>query len=437
MQFLTNEEEEYEDESTNFQQNVKTEFPREIWEEIFLYLDITSLVQVSSVNKEMFEIASSNYLWKKFVTDENHPNLFQKYLKQINMPIFQYYHFPTYSFDRISKMKQNDDYFVDMKENDNLYKLEYSIFRKNQILSKTYAQLVRNKTYIDYSKYDNPVYWIPFSLFTMMVLFIVSIILPIHMDGIIPTTGFYFLINWVPLAICSLLYFLTLFYLATKLEYFPFFTQSQFFETQAPPFSVFFGYQFLFIPLTIIGIGVKLIAFRNEEYWLYCLLPALISILVIFINDIPSIHSSLSNAGTEAIPVVLTVVGSLIFFGLGILYSVLNLDHTTNIQWSLVFIPFYIPFIAWFSLPMIMAVIEKDLCIFVVSMCAFWGLILLSSFIWIPLMLIGLKLDGIITATFVQCFIPIFIFEGFFGFVLLFVGVVYFICCDGHRHFNL
>jgi hypothetical protein len=334
-------------------------------------------------------------------------------------------------------MNQNDEHYSKIKENENLYKLEYSSFKRNQKLSDAFDShfaAVNAPPYIS-SRMD--LYFFVLSLLLFIVVFVVeSILLPLIFDNTIPLNGYYFLIGWIPFALFSLFFLVNFIIACYMAQFIPFFTESQCLgpSNGNGNSSLYFPYLLLFVPFAIFGIGVKLIAFRNDNYWTYCMLPTVFMLIFTYINTIPFIFRIFERdlRGRQLVGMVWSMLSLYTCFAsiaLGISFCCLNLDGFIRLSWSVAFIPFYIPILVASLFPLMFPLFTCDLLYLYGSFCLFWFGIIFSSPFWLTIMLAGLKLDGSIAASFVHCFIPIYIMEGFIVLSLCFIAVPYLMCC--------
>jgi hypothetical protein len=325
-----------------------------------------------------------------------------------------------------------------MKEKENLYKSEYSYFKKNQKLSDAFDG---HFSAINTPPYSNSRMDLTFFTLSLLLLIIVccfeSIILPLIFDNTIPLDGYYFLIGWIPFALFALFFLINFVIACISAKFIPFFTESQCLGPQTNDRTIrtiYIPYLLLFVPIAIFGIGVKLIAFRNENYWTYCMVPTVFMLMFTYINTTPFIFNIFQREmrGKQFIGTIWVLLSLYVCFAsiaLGILFCTLKLDGFIQISWSLSFSPFYIPFVAVCLFPLIFPLFTCDIWYLCGSFCLFWFGIIFSSPFWLPILLAGLKLDGSMAASFVHCFIPIYIMEGFIVLSMCFIAVPYFICC--------
>jgi hypothetical protein len=286
----------------------------------------------------------------------------------------------------------------------------------------------------------------------LVVFFIISgvlsITLPLNFDNFIPLDGYYFLINWIPIMLCCIIYLVYFVYLCFVHQYIPFFSENQCMKGDLPIFSVGFSYHFLWIPYMVLAIGIKLIALRDYQIWTFVVgIPTITLLFIITFNLIPFYYNLSNILPLTVSSIFVDAVLSEIAFGLGVLFCTLNLDGYIHMPWSLCFIPFYIPaFILVFVAPIqilpslfcvddAFCTDERGTCLYLSIFTAIGFvqtlLFILSLFYWPTILLCGLKLDGVIQTLFIVCMIP------FYSFFWIFLSIVGCFLCGLGGYFLL
>lgn len=334
---------------------------------------------------------------------------------------------PTHSYSELKSINQMEDYGT---EKDFFYKNEYANFKKNQKMYSISRDLkYRNYDYNYYHDESVSIFLIIFAILFLCVFSIISIIAPLTFDNIIPIDGLYWLISWVPLMVFTILFLLIYIICALIVQYTPFFSESQFKGETNVKFSIFIASHFLWIFPFLLGIGLKLLIWRNDPVWFWCMLP---TTLVIFLNIFNTMATwmFLLKQSPQFYLIFINVLLLNLSFCLGIFLCCFKLDGIWfKMDWSTAFIPFHIIPLILSLLPIELIIIFPEICYIIGSPFISILIAVLTYFWWVTFLLIGLKLDGYINTLFVICFIPWYSIVVFVVLGGLCVGIGYALFC--------
>lgn len=308
-----------------------------------------------------------------------------------------------------------------------MYKVEYANFKKNEKMYKNAIDL----KYINYNyeyKSQEFTFLLLWLILFLMVFLIVSIIAPLTFDNIIPINGLYWLISWIPMMVMATLY--VIIYISNSIYngYMPFFSEKQITGETQPSLPIFVASHFTWIFPFFLGIGLKLLIWRNDPVWFWVMLPTTIIIFLNIFNTLPTWIYIIKEYPLSYI-IFLNVLLLSLSFSLGIFLSCFKLDGIWfDMNWSTVFIPFHIIPLIISLIPIEVIAFYPDICYIIGSSFISMLVIFLTNFWWLTFMLVGLKLDGNINTLFVVCFIPFYSMGGFICLGVLCVGVGMALC---------
>lgn len=391
------------------------------------FVDRNANLAIGSSCKRFYNISSDNKFWKLYLAQEQKQVQVDESRKRFK--ILDVLHIAKPVTEEPATEGETDE----LVSSNVKYKKKYSNYRKHKLLHSRYQKLVhtRDKHHILYN-WDiyRAYFWYTLLIMLAIVVPIDTIILPLYLDSIIPQTGLFWLIPFLPLAFIASCFLLLLFADSKLIGFFPVPIKSQTVGETEGDIVITFASNFIWMGYVFIAIVLKLAITPSLPTWRYFMIPTYFLMFFQFMSSIPIMKNMYSESRERADnTIILTFVLGLgvilLFIGVGILLCTLRADGVIALSWSVIFILFHLVFVVlmvcvflniflqcWYSNELVWMKVGAMVILLTVS-----GTVMLT------ILLCGLRMDGFKNISFIAAFIPI------YGFYAIALSCLLLVCC--------